>query len=112
MPVSLCPVTLLSHPELLGWPCRRQSGRFEFFCKKTSQAGPEPPDALGETNLLALASRIADPYYIGFGSAAAHYGLTTQHRRVIFVVTSVRVRERQVGRSACASSILSPENFS
>jgi predicted transcriptional regulator of viral defense system len=57
----------------------------------------EGPDALGETNLLALASRIADPYYIGYGSAAAHYGLTTQHRRVIFVVTPVRVRERQVG---------------
>lgn len=30
----------------------------------------EGPDALGETNLLA--SRIADPYYIGYGSAAAH----------------------------------------
>ncbi|MBZ5553611.1 MAG: transcriptional regulator [Acidobacteriia bacterium] len=57
----------------------------------------EGPDALGETNLLALASRITDPYYIGYGSAAAHYGLTTQHRRVIFVVTPVRVRERQVG---------------
>ncbi|HEU0040333.1 MAG TPA: type IV toxin-antitoxin system AbiEi family antitoxin [Verrucomicrobiae bacterium] len=57
----------------------------------------EGPDVLSETNLLALASRIADPYYIGYGSAAAHYGLTTQHRRVIFVVTSVRVRERQVG---------------
>jgi predicted transcriptional regulator of viral defense system len=57
----------------------------------------EGPDALGETNLLALASRIADPYYIGYGSAAEHYGLTTQHRRVIFVVTPVRVRERQVG---------------
>jgi len=39
------------------------------------------PDALGDSNLLALASRIANPYYIGFSSAAAHYGLTTQHRR-------------------------------
>jgi len=55
------------------------------------------PNALGETNLLALASRIADPYYIGYGSAAAHYGLTTQHRRLIVVVTPVRVRERGVG---------------
>lgn len=27
------------------------------------------PDALGDSNLLALASRIADPYYIGFGTA-------------------------------------------
>jgi len=57
----------------------------------------EGPDALRETNLLALASRIADPYYIGYASAATHYGLTTQHRRVIYVVTTVRVRERVVG---------------
>jgi predicted transcriptional regulator of viral defense system len=57
------------------------------------------PDALGDSNLLARASRIADPYYIGYGSAAAHYGLTTQHRSVIFVVTPVRVRPREVGDS-------------
>src|SRR5258708_31454051 len=57
----------------------------------------EGPDALGETNLLALASRIADPYYIGYGSTAAHYGLTTQYRRVSFVVTPVGVRERRGG---------------
>jgi predicted transcriptional regulator of viral defense system len=52
------------------------------------------PDALGDSNLLALASRIADPYYIGYGTAAAHYGLTTQHRNVIFVVTPVHLRGR------------------
>ncbi len=57
----------------------------------------EGPDALGENNLFALASRIADPYYIGYGSAATHYGLTTQHRHIIFVLTPVRVRQRQVG---------------
>jgi predicted transcriptional regulator of viral defense system len=57
------------------------------------------PDALGDSNLLALASRVADPYYIGFGTAAAYYGLTTQHRKVIFVVTPVRLREREVGES-------------
>ena len=57
------------------------------------------PDALGDSNLLALASRIADPHYIGFGTAAAHYGLTTQHRNVIFVVTPVRLRAREVGES-------------
>ena len=33
------------------------------------------PDAIGDSNLLALASRIVDQYYIGFGTAAAHYGL-------------------------------------
>src|ERR1035437_5362373 len=57
------------------------------------------PDALGYGNLLALASRIADPYYIGFSTAAAHYGLTTQHRNVIFVVTPVRLRGRKIGEA-------------
>jgi predicted transcriptional regulator of viral defense system len=57
------------------------------------------PDALGYGNLLALASRIANPYYIGFSTAAAHYGLTTQHRNVIFVVTPVRLRGREIRES-------------
>lgn len=69
------------------------------------------PDALGNSNLLALASRIADPYYIGFGSAAAHYGLTTQHRNVIFVVTPVRLRAREVGESRVRIVNLSANKF-
>lgn len=71
----------------------------------------EGPDALGETNLLALASRIADPYYIGYGSAAGYYGLTTQHRRVIFVVTPVRVRERRVGEGRVRVVNPTPSKF-
>jgi predicted transcriptional regulator of viral defense system len=55
------------------------------------------PEALGESNLLALASRIIEPYYIGFGTAATHYGLTTQHRNVIWLVTPVHLRDRRVG---------------
>jgi predicted transcriptional regulator of viral defense system len=69
------------------------------------------PDALGESNLLALASHIADPYYIGYGSAAAHYGLTTQHRRVIVVVTPVRVRERRVGEGRVRIVNPKPKKF-
>ena len=57
------------------------------------------PDAIGDSNLLALASRIVAPYYFGFGTAAAHYGLTTQHRSVIFLVTPTRLRGRQLGES-------------
>jgi predicted transcriptional regulator of viral defense system len=57
------------------------------------------PDALGNSNLLAHASHIADRYFIGFGSAAAHYGLTTQHRNVIYLVTPKRLREREIGDS-------------
>lgn len=55
------------------------------------------PEALGESNLLALASRIIEPYYIGYGTAATHYGLTTQHRNVIWLVTPVHLRDRKVG---------------
>lgn len=69
------------------------------------------PDALGDSNLLALASRIADPYYIGFGTAAAHYGLTTQHRNVIFVVTPVRLRAREVGEARVRIVNLSKDKF-
>ncbi len=57
------------------------------------------PDAIGDSNLLALASRIVDPYYIGFGTAAAQYGLTTQHRNIIFLVTPARLRGRELGDS-------------
>ena len=57
------------------------------------------PEAIGESNLFALASRITEPYYIGFGSAAAHYGLTTQHRNVIWVVTPNRLRDRKIGET-------------
>src|SRR5437867_1327971 len=55
------------------------------------------PEALGESNLLALASRIAEPYYIGYGTAAAHYRLMTLHRNVIWLVTQVPLRDRRVG---------------
>jgi predicted transcriptional regulator of viral defense system len=50
--------------------------------------------------MLALASRIANPYYIGFSTAAAHFGLTTQHRNVIFLVTPVRLRPLRSRRVA------------
>ena len=71
-----------------GWLERASWGRYLMI----------PPDmgpyALGEGNVLALASRIVEPYYIGYGTAAAHYGLSTQHRHVIRLVTPVRVRNR------------------
>lgn len=69
------------------------------------------PEALGDSNLLALASRIADPYYIGFGTAAGHYGLTTQQRNVIFVVTPVRLRARDVGEARVRIVNLSENKF-
>lgn len=55
------------------------------------------PDALGDSNLLSLASRIAERYYIGYGTAATNYGLTTQHRNVIWLATPEHLRDRRLG---------------
>ena len=76
-----------------GWLERASWGKYLFI---EPNQGPE---ALGESNLLALASRIAEPYYIGFGTAATHYGLTTQHRNVIWLVTPKHLRDRQIGET-------------
>ena len=76
-----------------GWLERATWGTYLFIPPEYG------PDALGNSNLLALASQITKRYYIGFGTAAAHYGLTTQHRNVIYMVTPQRLRDRTVGRS-------------
>ena len=73
-----------------GWLAKASWGRYLLI------PPDQGPDALGESNLLALASRIADPYYIGFGTAASHYGLTTQHRRLICLVTPKHVRGTRI----------------
>jgi predicted transcriptional regulator of viral defense system len=74
-----------------GWLERASWGKYLLI------PADQGPEALGNSNLLAQASLIADPYYIGYGTAATHYGLTTQHRNVIFLVTPVHVRARRVG---------------
>jgi predicted transcriptional regulator of viral defense system len=73
-----------------GWLERASWGRYLLIPPN------QGPEALGESNLLALASRIADPYYIGYGTAAAHYGFTTQTRNVIWVATTQHKRSRRV----------------
>lgn len=74
-----------------GWLERASWGKYLFI---EPNQGPE---ALGESNILALASRIGEPYYIGYGSAATHYGLTTQRRNVIWLVTPKHLRKRRIG---------------
>lgn len=73
-----------------GWLERASWGRYLVIPPEMG------PDALGDSNVLALASRIADPYYFGYGTAAAHYGLTTQHRHVIRLVTPTHARARRM----------------
>ena len=73
-----------------GWLERASWGRYLLIPPEMG------PDALGESNVLALASQIAEPYYFGYATAAAHYGFTTQRRQVIRLVTPVRTRHRHV----------------
>lgn len=73
-----------------GWLERAGWGRYLLVPPE------QGPDALGDSNLLALASQLAKPYYIGFGTAAAHYGLTTQHRNVIYLVTPRHLRSQVI----------------
>ena len=71
-----------------GWLERASWGRYLVIPPEMG------PNVLGESNLLALASRIVEPYYFGYGTAASHHGFTTQIRHVVRVVTPVRVRNR------------------
>lgn len=88
-----------------GWIERASWGKYLLIPPE------QGPDALGDSNLLALASHIATPYYIGYGTAAAHYGLTTQHRNVIILVTPEHVRERQVGGARVRIVNPAPKKF-
>jgi predicted transcriptional regulator of viral defense system len=88
-----------------GWFQRASWGKYLLIPPE------QGPDVLGDSNLLALASHIATPYYIGYGTAAAHYGLTTQHRNVIVLVTPVHLRERQVGESRVRIVNPAPKKF-
>lgn len=73
-----------------GWLERASWGRYLFIPPEMG------PDALGESNVLALASRIAKPYYFGYATASMYYSFTTQHRHAIRLVTPVRARNRRV----------------
>ena len=50
-----------------GWLERACWGRCLFVPPETG------PDAIGESNVLALAGRIAEPCYFGYGTATMHH---------------------------------------
>ena len=80
-----------------GWLERASWGKYLLI------PADQRPEALGNSNLLALASLIAEPYYVGYGTAAAHYGLTTQHRNMIFVEETTTSLSR-AGLSPCQTA--------
>ena len=88
-----------------GWLERAGRGRYLLI------PPDQGPDALGDSNLLALASRLADPSYIGFSTAAAHYGLTTQHRHIVWLVTPRHIRPQKIQGTEVRIVNLGPRRF-
>ena len=76
-----------------GWLARAGHGKYLLI----------PPEwgatQTGESNVLALASQLTPDGYIAFSTAAAHWGLTTQLRSVIWVVTRTHARNRRINDS-------------
>ena len=64
-----------------GWLTRLKAGRYLFLPPEYGPAN------LGENNPLALASAVVEPCYVGWWSAAAFHGLTTQKPMTITVAT-------------------------
>src|ERR1700686_4680143 len=62
-----------------GWLSRIVGGRYMLLPPEHG------PDNLGENNILALAAAAVEPSYIGWWSAAAYHGLTTQKPMTVFV---------------------------
>ncbi len=89
-----------------GWLERAGRGRYLLI------PPDQGPEVIGESNILALASRFVDPYYIGYGTAAAHYGLITQVRNVVWIAsTTSGIRNRQIHDAAVRFVHLSPRKF-
>lgn len=76
-----------------GWLVRAGRGKYLLI---PPEWGATP---LGESNTLALASQLTPDGYIAFSTAAAHWGLTTQLRSVIWIVTRTHARNRRVNDS-------------
>ncbi len=62
-----------------GWLSRIVGGRYMLLPPEHG------PDNLGENNILALAAAAVEPSYIGWWSAAAYHGFTTQKPMTVFV---------------------------
>jgi predicted transcriptional regulator of viral defense system len=73
-----------------GWLSRIVGGRYMLL---PPEHGPEN---LGENNILALAAAAVEPSYIGWWSAAAYHGLTTQKPMAVFVAVLRQTPSRTI----------------
>jgi predicted transcriptional regulator of viral defense system len=84
---------VLSNLVRKGWLARAGRGKYLLI---PPEWGATP---VGESNTLALASQLTTDGYIAFSTAAAHWGLTTQIRNVVWIVTRTHARPRRINDS-------------
>jgi predicted transcriptional regulator of viral defense system len=73
-----------------GWLARAGQGKYLLI---PAEWGATPTS---ESNTLALAAQLTPDGYIAFSTAAAHWGLTTQVRNVVWIVTRTHARARRI----------------
>src|SRR3990172_1142186 len=73
-----------------GWLARAGHGKYLLI---PAEWGATP---MSESNTLALAAQLTADRYIAFSTAAAHWGLTTQVRNVVWIVTRTHARARRI----------------
>lgn len=88
-----------------GWLSRIVGGRYMLL---PAEHGPEN---LGENNILALAAAAVEPSYIGWWSAAAWHGFTTQKPMTVFVATLKQVPSRTIEGSDVRFIKVTPRKF-
>jgi predicted transcriptional regulator of viral defense system len=88
-----------------GWLSRIVGGRYMLL---PPDHGPEN---LGENNILALAAAAVEPSYIGWWSAAAYHGFTTQKPMTIFVAVLRQNAARAIEGSDVRFVKLTPRKF-
>ncbi len=88
-----------------GWLARATGGVYLLLPPERG------PDNLGENNPLALATAAVDPSYVGWWSAAAHHGFTTQNPLTVLVAVRRQVPAREVEGTPVRYVTLSPKKF-
>lgn len=88
-----------------GWLARIVGGRYMLL---PPEHGPEN---LGENNVLALAAAAVEPSYIGWWSAAAYHGFTTQKPMTVFVAVQRQTPSRVIEGSEVRFITVTPRKF-
>jgi predicted transcriptional regulator of viral defense system len=88
-----------------GWLSRIVGGRYMLLPPEHG------PDNLGENNILALAAAAVEPSYIGWWSAAAYHGFTTQKPMTVFVAVLRQTSTKTIEGSEVRFVSAAPRKF-